>query len=83
MMWPKEVEELGNELVFKKLGKSIVAYTDIAAGDTITLDSLSGRIFNLQYIPVRESFRVLGSVAKRNISKGEPIQYSDLEGVRT
>lgn len=80
MMPPKPADELGNERVFKKLGKSLIAYIDIKAGDTITLDSLSGRIFNTQYIPVRESNRVLGCVAKRSISKGEPIQFSDLEG---
>jgi N-acetylneuraminate synthase/sialic acid synthase len=80
MMQPKPAGELGNERVFKKLGKSLIAYVDIQVGDTITLDSLSGRIFNTQYIPVRESNQVLGCVAKRNISKGEPIQFADLEG---
>lgn len=80
MMPPKPVDELGDERVFKKLGKSLIAYVDIQAGDTITLDSLSGRIFSKQYIPVRESNRVLGGVAKRPINKGEPIQYADLEG---
>lgn len=80
MMPPKPADELGNERVFKKLGKSLIAYVDIKAGDTITLDSLSGRIFNTQYIPVRVSNQVLGCVAKRSISKGEPIQFADLEG---
>lgn len=79
MMVPKPVSELGNESVFKKLGKSLVAYVDIQAGDLITLDSLSGRIFNTQYIPVRESNRVIGKIAKRNIAKGEPILPEDLD----
>lgn len=81
MMPPKPVDELGDERVFKKLGKSLIAHCDIHAGDMITIDNLSGRIFNKQYIPVRESNRVLGSVAKRHFAQGEPLKYTDLEGV--
>lgn len=80
MMPPKPADDLGNERVFKKLGKSLIAYVDIQAGQKITLENLSGRIFNIQYIPVRESNQVIGSIAKRDIAKGEPIHYSDLEG---
>lgn len=80
MMPPKPTDDLGNEKVFKKLGKSLIAYTDIMAGDAITLDSLSGRIFKTQFIPVRESNKVLSCIAKKNISQGEPIQFADLEG---
>lgn len=79
MMMPKPADDLGNERVFKKLGKSLVAYADIKVGERFTLENLSGRIFNMQYIPVRESNQVVGRVAKRNVSKGEPIHYSDLE----
>lgn len=79
MMAPKAADDLGNERVFKKLGKSLIAYVDIKAGEKITLDNLSGRIFNTQYIPVRESNQVIGRVAKRNITQGEAIQYVDLE----
>ena len=79
MMMPKPADDLGSERVFKKLGKSLVAYADIKAGETFSLENLSGRIFNMQYIPVRESNQVVGRVAKRNVSKGEPIHYSDLE----
>lgn len=79
MMKPKPDDELGNESVFKKLGKSLVAYTDLRAGETITLDSLSGKIFNAQYIPVRESNRVIGCKLKRDIGKGEPILPHDIE----
>ncbi len=78
MLPPKPVEELGTEAVFKKLGKSLVAYHDIAAGETITIDSLSGRIFPDQIIPVRESNRVIGKAANRAIAKGEAIRYDDL-----
>jgi N-acetylneuraminate synthase/sialic acid synthase len=80
MMAPKPEAELGNERVFKKLGKSLVAYVDVKAGEEITLDALSGRIFNAGYIPVREANRIVGCIAKRDIAKGEPIHYADVEG---
>lgn len=80
MMPPKAADDLGNERVFKKLGKSLIAYADIQPEEKITLENLSGRIFNTQYIPVRESNQVIGSIAKRHIAKGEPIHYADLEG---
>jgi N-acetylneuraminate synthase/sialic acid synthase len=80
MLLPKPLEELGNENVFKKLGKSLIAYVDIKAGEEITLNHLSGRIFKAQYIPVRESNQIIGGVARRDIAKGEPIHYTDIIG---
>lgn len=79
MLPPKPTDDLGNEQVFKKLGKSLVAYTDIKAGDEITLNHLSGRIFSTQYIPVRESNQIIGRIAKQDISKGDIIHYRDIE----
>jgi len=79
MLPPKPADDLGNERVFKKLGKSLIAYVDIKAGDVLTLDSLSGMIFSMQYIPVRESNQVIGCISLRDIKKGEPIQYADLQ----
>jgi sialic acid synthase len=79
MLPPKPADDLGNERVFKKLGKSLIAYSDIKVGDKLTLDSLSGMIFSGQYIPVRESNLVIGRVAIRDIEKGQPIQYADLQ----
>lgn len=80
MLPAKPADNLGNEPVFKKLGKSLVAYSEIEAGETITMDKLSGRIFRTQYIPVRESNQVLGRIARRRIARGEAIRYEDLEG---
>lgn len=79
MMPPKPEDDLGNERVFKKLGKSLVAYADINAGQKITLDHLSGRIFNTQYIPVRESNRVIGCTAKCDINRGVVIRFEDIQ----
>ncbi len=79
MLPPKPDNEVGNERVFKKLGKSLVAYVDIKAGEKITLQHLSGRIFSTQYIPVRESNKVINCTAKGNIAKGVPIRYEDIK----
>lgn len=73
MFTPKALSELGTEMVFQKLGKSIVAYTDISEGQIIGIDDLSGRIFNEQHMPVRESNQVIGKVAKKMINKGDII----------
>ncbi len=78
MLPPKPVDDLGNEPVFKKLGKSLVAYVDIKTGDEITINLISGRIFNNQYIPVRESNRIIGRIAKNDIKKGEPITFENI-----
>jgi sialic acid synthase len=78
MLPPKPKEEIGAEQVFKKLGKSLVAYVDIKAGEQITFDNLSGKIFGKQYIPVRESNMVIGKFATIDIEKGSPIEYSKL-----
>lgn len=79
MMPSKPADDLGNEGVFKKLGKSLVAYKDIKAGESFTLDNLSGRIFNKQIVPVRESNRVVGKTARRDIAKGEPLLLADID----
>ncbi len=80
MLPPKSTNELGDEKVFKKLGKSLIAFKNIKAGETINIDSLSGRIFDKQYIPVRESNRVIGQVAIHDILQGEAIRYTDIKG---
>ena len=79
MMPPKPEEELGRESVFMKLGKAVVARNDLQCGDQLNLDNLSGKIFGEQYIPVRESNRVLGKVLNKGIRKGELIRYEDIE----
>ncbi len=79
MLPPKSEEDLGNEFVFKKLGKSLIAYDDIQVGEKITLEKLSGRIFQTKYIPVRESNKVIGGIAKRTIFRDEIIRFEDIE----
>ncbi len=78
MLPVKDKKELGNEKVFKKLGKSIVAFKDIEIGEELTLENLSGKIFNNNYIPVRDSKLVIGKSSKSKIKRGAPIKFSDL-----
>lgn len=77
MLPPKDAFELGSEPVFKKLGKSLVARNTIAKGSRIELGDLSGKIFKAIHVPVRESGRVIGRIALRDFSQGEPLQLED------
>lgn len=77
MLPTKHDVEIGQEYVFQKLGKSIIALTDIEAGEELTLENLSGKIFQSTYIPVRESFRLIGKKALSDIKSGQPITESD------
>ena len=79
MMPSKDDGSLGQEAVFQKLGKSIVASRDLNEGNEIEIDDLSGRIFSEQHVPVRESKNFIGAVLKNNIKKGELIKYEDLQ----
>lgn len=79
MMPPKPKESLGKESVFKKLGKSVVAFKDIEQGSTIEIDDLSGKIYQEQHIPVRESSTVIGKIARRRIFAGEVILPTMIE----
>ncbi len=76
----KPPNDLGHEPVFRKLGKSISALIDIKKGDRLSLENLSGKIFNSQYVPVRESGDLIGKFAKADIAMGSPIKREDLDG---
>jgi len=77
MLTPKPITDIGQEAVFKKLGKSIVAFEDLKSGQILQLHHLSGKIFKEQYIPVRESNNILGKKIKKDIKKGMPLNYDD------
>jgi N-acetylneuraminate synthase/sialic acid synthase len=74
----KPYDEIGSEPVFQKLGKSIIAATDIEAGTTLTENNLTGRILTSVIIPVRESCNLLGVKAKRAYQKFEPIDMNEI-----
>ena len=78
MLTPK-TDDLGEEPVFKKLGKSLVAINDLPAGQSLQLEHLTGRIFRETHIPVRESHQVLGRRLIQPIKAGEPIMWDALE----
>ena len=71
--------DLGKERVFQRLGKSIVAAEDLEVGTQLNLENLSGKIFDITYIPVRESISVLGKTLKEKKRSGEPIYFSDIQ----
>ena len=71
-------ENTGEEPVFKKLGKSIAAYSPIKNGDVLTLENLRGRIFESPGVPVRESNKLIGKKVVRDICEGEKITWEDI-----
>jgi N-acetylneuraminate synthase/sialic acid synthase len=73
MLKSKPISEIGKEIVFNRLGKSLIANKNINKGDKLTLDNLSGKIFSKQYTPVRDSFKVIGKTVKITIEKDSPI----------
>lgn len=79
MLPGKPTEEIGNEAVFTKLGKSIVAARNIRLGEKLSLDNLSGKIFSIQYVPVRETEAYIGKSANKEIKAGEPITSDIVE----
>ena len=79
MLPPKPESELGQEPVFKKLGKSLVAAMDLEAGTVLGMDNISGKIFNPPIIPVRDSRQIIGSRTSVFIKAGDPITHDSLE----
>ncbi len=78
MLKPKLQRKVGKEYVFQKLGKSIISKRNIKKGERIKLDFLSGKIFFKQFIPIRQTHKVLGKKAKKNILKNQPITFKDI-----
>jgi len=79
MLIEKDVSEVGREQVFTKLGKSLVPKVDLRFGDLLTIDNLTGKIFNKTYIPVRKSFEVIGRILKVDVQAGVPLDWSQFE----
>ena len=70
---------LGNEPVFSKLGKSIVATRDLSAGHAIGKADITGKILMETAIAVRDSSKVIGSILVKPIKKGSVIRHEDIE----
>ncbi|MEC8011016.1 MAG: N-acetylneuraminate synthase family protein [Pseudomonadota bacterium] len=72
MMKDKLDEETGNEYVFKKLGKVLIAKTEIKKGDEFTVKNLDS-IISAEGIPVRQSSFIIGNTSEKDYKKGEII----------
>lgn len=79
MLPRKKDGSLGNEPVFQKLGKSIVVSKNIVAGSILNIDDLSGKIFNEQFVPVRESINFIGATLTSSKKKGDYLTYNDID----
>ncbi len=75
MMPSKTDNSLGNEAVFKKLGKSIVVNKDLNKGEFLKIEDLSGRIFEKEYIPVRQSSKIIGKKLNQQLRAMEPLMF--------
>jgi sialic acid synthase len=73
MFQVKSEKLIGSEPVFKKLGKSLIAKIDIEENELFSLENLSGKIFDKQYIPVRQSNEIIGKMALQKLKAGMPI----------
>lgn len=78
MQKSKSDAELGNEIVFKKLGKSVCAVRNIEKGEEFDLNNLRGIIHVSNLIPVREVYRLIGKQAKRKYLRGELIDLEEM-----
>lgn len=79
MYGAKDVSELGQEYVFKKLGKSICANGSISKGEVFSLANMSGIIHVEHGIPVREAYKLLGRMAKTDYDDREPLADFELD----
>lgn len=75
----KNKKLIGKEAVFKKLGKSLVPKKKILKDQKFTLDNLTGIIFSKNYIPVRETYKIIGKKAKKDLEARKPIQKKDVK----
>ena len=79
MLPAKNDGSLGQEGVFKKLGKSLVANCDIEKDQVIQHEMLTGRIFNQTYMPVRDASHVIGLTTSKPIKCGEPLTHDNMK----
>lgn len=70
----------GDEPVFQKLGKSVVAARDLRTGEVLGIDSLRGQILKQSGIPIRESFWLLGRTVVKDVNAGEPLSWENVSG---
>jgi len=78
MFKQKPTEDLGNEYVFSKLGKSIVAKDDIEKDSKLSLSNISGKVFKETIVPIRMCNQFIGQRINKDLKKGQPINFDDI-----
>jgi N-acetylneuraminate synthase/sialic acid synthase len=79
MLPTKNPEENGQESVFMKLGKAIVAKRSIKPGELFTEKNIVGIIQNSEGIPIREISNVLGKRARSDVEKGDTLSWANVD----
>ena len=69
---------IGQETVFEKLGKSLIASRDIPKGTILSLVDFKSKIIKPQGIPVRDTYRLLGREVKSNLIVGQALNWCDI-----
>ena len=72
---------LGEEPVFKKLGKSLIASSLIKKGQKISSDQIRGMILKNAGIPVRDSDKVIGAIDLKAFQAGDVLEYSAISSM--
>jgi sialic acid synthase len=76
---PKNKNLLGKEAVFQKLGKSLIVNKNLKKGTRIKIQDLSGKIFTKIFIPVRDSYKVIGKKLVKSKKQFEEILTQDFK----
>ena len=79
MLKSKPDNQLGEEPVFQKLGKSIIVNKNLKKGTRIKISDLSGKIFHKNVVLVRYSRKFIGKYLKKDVKKNEPLHYKDIK----
>lgn len=72
-------EDIGNEPVFKKLGKSLIYNKSLEKNSVVKIDDLSGKIFLDQGIPVREAYKIIGKKLDHPVKKFQKVHFKGLK----
>ena len=75
----KKSEKIGKEPVFNKLGKSIVVKKLIKKNQKIKIENLTGKIFTKNYIPIRETYKIIGKKLNKDLRPMEIIKINDIK----
>jgi N-acetylneuraminate synthase/sialic acid synthase len=75
----KDKKLIGKEIVFKKLGKSLTPNKKIKKNQIIKINNLTGVIFDKNYIPIRETYKIIGKKAKNDLEPGKPIKRYEIK----